>query len=170
MTRRAWLMLAWGILILTIVDGTNVFNIPPYSVNENSQSSSEANYEQEGFDGPVLSILIKLFDSIEGYVDRHETLLIVLSTIAIAGFTATLWRATTGLQDLAAKQAKDMEESLRVAKKSANAAMLQAKAAVAAELPIIGWMDQKLVGYNEFDQPIVDPAPPGTKAKRGSGL
>lgn len=133
MTRRAWLMLAWGILILTIVDGTNFFNIPPYSVNDNSQSSSEASYEHVGFDGPVLSILIKLIDSVEGFVDRHETLFIVLSTIAIAVFTGTLYRATSGLLEAAEQQKSDMRESLRIANASAKAALIQANVLTSSE-------------------------------------
>jgi len=134
MTRRAWLMLAWGILILTIVDGTNFFNIPPYSVNENSQSNSEANYEQEGFDGPVLSILIKLFDSIEGFIDRHDTLLTVLSAFAVAAFTGTLWWVTFGLFTMAKQQAADTRESLDISKVSADAAQ---KSAHVAEVALI---------------------------------
>lgn len=133
MTRRSWLMLTWGILILVIVDGTHFFNIPPYAVNEYSQTNYESNNEQEGFNGPVLSILIKLVDTIEGVVDRHETLFIVLSTIAIAFFTGTLYRATSGLLAAAEQQKSDMRESLRIANASANAALIQANVLTSSE-------------------------------------
>ncbi len=115
-------MLAWGILILTIIDGTNFFGIPPYSVNEICQSDNKTDCEKESFNGPVLSVLTKSFDFIDGIVRRHEPFLIVLSSVAIAIFTGTLWRATTGLQALAVKQAEDMKESLRVANIAAEAA------------------------------------------------
>lgn len=95
----------------------------------------------------------------------YSTVAIAVITFFLALYTAKLWRATVKLgsdaKDAADRQAAELQKSLAIAKESADAAMLQAKAAVAAELPIIGWVDQKLVGYNEFDQPVVDPAPPG---------
>lgn len=122
MTRHAWLILAWGIVALTIVDGAYSVRVHSYATNEYAHHNKENNHNEERLDGPVFTILVNSFDAAERLIDRHEKLLIVLSTIAIAGFTATLWRATTGLQTAAERQITDMQESLRIATTAANAA------------------------------------------------
>jgi hypothetical protein len=101
------------------------------------------------------------FARFEKLIDTHEKLLIVLSTIAIAGFTGTLWYSTSRLQSLAAKQSRDTEEALRISRLTADAAMLQAKAAVATELPMIALAGCKLVAFDDLDRPTVDPVPGG---------
>ena len=134
---RPWLILAGGILILTLVDGGYLVALSSYSANEYAYSNSKTDYEQESTDGPVLSVLINALSSFENFILEHETLLIVISTIAIAGFTGTLWRATTGLFRMAEKQAVDMEKSLKIADDSARAARESADAAVKATMPIL---------------------------------
>ena len=53
-----------------------------------------------------------------------------LATVFVAAFTGTLWWASAGQYDL-------LKQQIAVAKESADAANLSAKAAVAVELPII---------------------------------
>lgn len=121
MNRRAWLILGWGIILLTIVDAGYLFSISSYSTNKYIHSNNEANHNQKRLDGPVLSVLIETFDTIECIIDRHEKLLTILSTIAIAFFTATLWRSTSALESSATQQGNDMRDSIREAGRSATA-------------------------------------------------
>ncbi len=121
MTRLAWLILAWGIVLLTIVDGVYSVRINSYAVNECAYSDKKCNNNSEHLDGPIFTVLIESFDAIEGVIDRHEKLLIVLSTIAIAWFTGTLWRATTDLQAIADRQSEETQDSIIQATRSANA-------------------------------------------------
>lgn len=108
MHRRARLILAFGVLILTVVSGGYLVALSSYS--------------EEYLDGSVLSVLMEAFDTVEHFINRHEKFFIVLSTLAIAGFTGTLWRATTGLLAAAESQKNDMRESLMIAAKSAETA------------------------------------------------
>lgn len=126
MTRRAWLILGWGILILTLVDGFYSVIFPSYTTNEYAHHYKENNHDEERLDGPVLTILIKSFDVIGSFIERHEKVITVLSTVAIAWFTATLWRATTGLQSAAERQISDMKKSLSLAEKQMELAGMQA--------------------------------------------
>jgi len=71
--------------------------------------------------GPTEFSLISYLGTVEDLINAHEKLLVVLATIAIAGFTFTLWRATKGLHAAAGRQAEEMRESLNIAKKSADA-------------------------------------------------
>jgi len=77
-----------------------------------------------------------------------------LLTGAIALFTATLWRATDGLFEMAKKQSQDMQKQLAIA-------LLQTRAAVAAQIPVVGWAGQKLVAYDANFNVTADPAPLG---------
>lgn len=126
MTRRTWLILGWGILILTLVDGFYSVIFPSYTTNEYAHHYKENNHNEERLDGPVLTILIKSFDSIGSFIGRHEKVITVISTVAIAWFTATLWRATTGLQSSAERQISDMRKSLSLAEKQMALAGMQA--------------------------------------------
>jgi hypothetical protein len=119
-------MLAWGIVILVLVDGVMLSFDPQY---EPSQANDKHDNNRQRPDGPVLTILSNLFNATEDIINEHEKLLIVLSTVAIAAFTYTLWRATGGLQRLAKKQATDMRISLGIARDAANASKESAWAA-----------------------------------------
>ena len=134
---RPFLILLWGILLLTIVDGAYLARIQSYSANENIHHNSQNDNNQEKLDGPVFTVFIEGFDAIEGFIERHEKALTVLSAIAVAWFTATLWRATTGMQDLATIQANDMKVSLRIATEAANAARDSADIGVKAVMPVL---------------------------------
>lgn len=128
MTRRAWLILGWGIILLTVVDAGYLSFISSYSGNEYTHNSKETDQDQENFKSPILSVL----SDIEAFINAHETLFIVLSTIAIACFTGTLWRSTSALKASAEKQGEDMQESLRIARESAEAAKKSADITYAA--------------------------------------
>jgi hypothetical protein len=111
-------MLGWGIVLLTVIDGVMLSFDPQY---EPSHASDKNNNDKQSPDGPVFSILIKGLSATETFIGVHEKLLIVISTIAIAAFTGTLYRATSGLLRAAAQQQSDMRESLRIAGISAAA-------------------------------------------------
>lgn len=131
MMPRWLLIILWGVLVLTIVDGGYLVYLSLDFGNEFT------NYEQQGLDGPVLSVLINVLDLVERFVVRHEKFFIILSTIAIAAFTGTLWRATSGLFRMAGKQAEDMKASIAASEKSAQAARDSADAMVNANIPYI---------------------------------
>jgi hypothetical protein len=66
---------------------------------------------------------------------HYHGLLTALSTFAIAAFTWTLWRATSGLLETARIQSADMKASIATAQQSADAARVAAVAAtMSAEL------------------------------------
>src|SRR5467141_1234561 len=63
------------------------------------------------------------------WLDIHRELINVVSTIFIAGFTGTLWWATTRLWRTSKTHAEHTEQSVRVAQRAANAAKSSADAA-----------------------------------------
>src|SRR3990172_4756251 len=160
---RWLLILLSGILVLTIVDGAYLVALSPDSSDKYVHTNNEANHEQQSLNGPVLSVLIDSIGAVERFIERHEKLLIVLATIAIAAFTYTLWRATSGLFEMAEKQSTDIAKSLAIAKKSADAAERQSKAAIAVELPILRIIDLKLAEFDRAGTAIEgkDPVPGG---------
>jgi len=160
---RWLLILLSGILVLTIVDGAYLVALSPDSSDKYVHTNNEANHEQQSLNGPVLSVLIDSIGAVERFIERHEKLLIVLATIAIAAFTYTLWRATSGLFKMAEKQSTDMAKSLAIAQKSADAAERQSKAAIAVELPILRIIDLKLAEFDRAGTAIEgnDPVPGG---------
>ena len=81
--------------------------------------------------------LVNALVDVEHFVDQHEKFLLAIATVAIAIFTYTLWRATRGLQVLAAKQSEDTQTALRIAEQSADAAKASADAAVSASAPFL---------------------------------
>lgn len=105
---RAWLFLLVGVLILVGVDRVYVFNLPSRSVYEKTKKTEIAKAKEQGTHSPVLAFIA----DIEEFIDAHEKFSIVLATIAIAGFTFTLWQATEGLFRIAEQQGKDMKSSL----------------------------------------------------------
>jgi hypothetical protein len=76
-------------------------------------------------------------------LEHWEPAIVGLGTLAIAAFTATLWRATTRLwqttSDAANQQAFDMQSAYSVARRSADAARRSAEAAMltAQRVPIL---------------------------------
>lgn len=115
---RAWLFLLVGALLLVVVDRVYVFNLSAHSAYEKFQKTAKPKAEEHNANSPMFAVVA----DIEEFLEAHEKLFIVLSTIAIAGFTFTLWRATDGLFVMARKQAEDMRQSLSIAKDSADAA------------------------------------------------
>ena len=89
----AWLLLLAGVLILVIVDRLYVFNSPAHSAYDNAQQSENDKAKEGGTESPLLAVI----GDMEVFIDAHEKFFIVLATIAIAGFTFTLWRETDGL-------------------------------------------------------------------------
>lgn len=59
----------------------------------------------------------------------YSAIIIALATVAIAFFTYTLWRATSGLFMVAKEQSRDMKNSIEIAQQAAIAAQQSAKAA-----------------------------------------
>lgn len=113
------------------------------------------------YEGGTFNGFLALLAYLEVAIDAHEKLFIVGSTIAIAVFTGTLYRATSGLLDAAERQKADMRESLEIARKSSDAASLQARTAIAERMPVVAWVGQKLVEFNTEGVAIRDPAAPG---------
>jgi hypothetical protein len=122
MTRRAWLFVVLGFLACIIIDRVYVFNLAPYAVHEKSHRNYESNHDKKHTNSPFLALIIEG----EEFIDTHEKLFIVLSTFAIAIFTATLYRATNGLFKMAENQGIDMKRSLDLAEKQMALAGLQA--------------------------------------------
>lgn len=120
------LIILWGVFILTIVDGGYLVYFSSYSLQEFTTAYDDSQHYQRSLDGPVISFLIEFLDAIERFIERHEKFFIVFSTMAIAAFTATLWRATSGLFRMAERQAEDMKSSLAIAKESTEAAQKSA--------------------------------------------
>jgi hypothetical protein len=125
MNRAIELILALLLVLMLVADRAYVRELSSYPMNEESQYHNKATHNQQKAESPFLSLAA----DIEDFIAVHEKTFIVLSTIAIAWFTGTLWRATTGLQDLAARQAADMKKSLRIAEIAADAAKQNAYAA-----------------------------------------
>ena len=63
------------------------------------------------------------------WIDTNRDLLTVAATIAIAVFTFTLYRATSGMLRVARDQSKDMKDSIVVAQNAAEAAKKSAQVA-----------------------------------------
>jgi hypothetical protein len=87
----------------------SLYKIPEYA--------GDQHYKQETANN-IFALLLRLNE----FFTVFEKLFLVGSTIAIAAFTYTLWRATTGLFIMAQRQSDDMRESLDIAKQSADAA------------------------------------------------
>ena len=116
------------------------------TIYEPAEQNHATNYQPEQLNS-LLSILV----GIERFIVRHEKFFIVLLTFAIAAFTGTLWWVTSGLFSMAKRQANDMRESLDIAKKSADSTALQTRAFVALQIPVVAWVEQKLVNHLAID-------------------
>ena len=77
-------------------------------------------------------------------------------TIVLGLSTIGLWIATKRLSAFAAQQANDMKTSLEIAKESADAAALSAKAAIGVELPVIRADGPELL---DLDKPMPESGP-----------
>lgn len=71
--------------------------------------------------------------SIGELISNYNGIVVALATVAIAFFTYTLWRATSGLFGVAQEQFRDMKTSLAAAQKAADAAEKSANALPAME-------------------------------------
>lgn len=131
--RRTWLITLLGIVLVVVVDRLYVFTVSHYAVNEQADYKNKTAQDKKYLQSPMLSVI----EDVEGFIQAHEKLLIVVATLAIAWFTATLWRATAGLYAIGRNQAKNMHSSLNIARESADAAKSSADAAIKAEMPIL---------------------------------
>src|SRR6266849_1726519 len=122
MTRLAWLLLAWGIIILTVVDGAYLSVVFSHLPHQERQQPNESKQDKERLNGPVVSFLIESLDASERFIEKHEKFFIVLFTGAIAYFTFILWSATDAMQVISNRQLGEMKTSLNIARDSANAA------------------------------------------------
>ena len=145
--RRAWLIFLYGILLILFIDRAYVFQITSYSTNEQTKQAEIHEHNNNGTNSPFLAFIA----DIEGAIDAHEKLFIVLATIAIAWFTATLWDATAGLFFLAKTQAKDMKISLRIADQSANAMEKVANATKNNAVLMQGILSKQMRAYLAVD-------------------
>jgi hypothetical protein len=134
---RPWLVIAWGVLVLTLVDGAYSVVLSSYLPHQEIHSDYKPNEDEHSLDGPIVLVLRQVFHAVERRIDVHEKFLLVLSTVAIAFFTYTLWRATTKLQEAAERQIEDTQKALAIGKQSADAAMLSAQSAISLERPTI---------------------------------
>jgi len=132
--------MAFLLFAILVIDRVYVWEISSYATYEQGQYHKENKNDKYESGGPLLAVIA----DIEEFLEAHEKTLIVLSTVAIALFTGTLWRATTGLQDLAASQSADIKQSLRITEESAKAAQTSADAtkesadaAVKSSMPIL---------------------------------
>jgi len=67
--------------------------------------------------------------SIGELISNYNGIIVALATVAIAFFTYTLWRATSGLFKVAQEQSRDMKASITVAQEATIAAQKAAEAA-----------------------------------------
>lgn len=97
-----------------------------------------------------MSNIVAFFVGVGQFLESNAGTITALSTLIVAAFTVVLAISTRKLW-IEARRSGDTAE------KSANAAMLQARASVAAQLPVVAWGRAKLVEFNAQNQPIRDP-------------
>ena len=130
---RKHLILALGLFAFAIVDRVYTWKIAANLVNSQIHQEHKNNQYAQEANGPFLSFI----SYAEDFIKDHEKALVVVSALAVAFFTFTLWRTTTGLQNLAEQQGADMKASLRVAQETAKAARDSADAAVRSAMPFL---------------------------------
>ncbi|MGA7577689.1 MAG: hypothetical protein ACLQUW_00700 [Desulfobaccales bacterium] len=85
-------------------------------------------------------------------IGELSAIIVAIATVAIAFFTYTLWRATSGLFKVAEEQSRDMKASIAVAEKAAEASMKSAEVAektlVNIQRPWIKIINMRLNGPN----------------------
>lgn len=124
---RWLLIILWGVLVLTAVDGGYLVYLSLFFPNESA--NNVYNNHQQGLVGPVVLTLRSLAIDFLNFVESNDSAITALSTVFIAIFTLTLSLATKGLFAMAERQAEDMRVSLRIAKDSADAAVESTKLA-----------------------------------------
>ena len=148
MSRATELIIAFLLIAILVSDRLYERELSSYAAHGQRQSHKESENSTQESKSPLLLVIA----DVEKTLEVHEKTLIVLSTIAIALFTGTLWRATTGLQDLAAKQSTDMKQSLAIAEKSADAAVKTA-------MPVLYPYVTNMEGLHPLHAPAMDDVP-----------
>lgn len=121
----AWLILIVGVVILLAIDWQLFSIVRSYEISNYSKGSYAHEENYSILKGPTIAFIVSL-----GYfLERHGAGITAISTLVVAFFTATLWRATDGLLGAARRQVADMRESLRIAAESSDAAKKSADAA-----------------------------------------
>ncbi len=147
-----------ALVVWFIGDSSSFQNCVSDGENYNTYHSAK-----EGF--PRLPVTVIYKTCVGKFINDNGSSITALSTIFIAIFTYTLFRATSGLLDAAEQQRADTRESLAIARQTADAATRQSKASVAVELPIVRIVDAKLIEVDENRQAVVgegkDPVPSG---------
>jgi hypothetical protein len=133
----AIILVAWIAVSFVVSEWSDIARGEICEKNEYTQKKECATYEVVPF----------AFIKAGKFLDYHNGLLVAI-------FTGLLWWVSLG-------QFKVLSASTAVAEKAADAAMLQAKAAIAAQLPLVPWIGHKLVEYNALGKPTVDPVTPG---------
>jgi hypothetical protein len=100
--------------------------------------------------------IITAFVILGEFLERHDGAITAIATIAIAAFTGTLWYATKKMMEGGESQMAIAREAAEAAKISADAAMLQAKAAIAAQLPVIELREYNLFSMKNMETNVGD--------------
>jgi hypothetical protein len=126
----------WGGLLFLLVG----FGLAILARNESSsfqkcvsdQAAEQASEKKEEGSAHVLMSLIArapiTFRCTGSFIDENSGTITALATLAIAAFTLTLWRATSGMLSAAGEQSGAMERHIREAANSAKAMQDVAKA------------------------------------------
>lgn len=149
--RRTWL----AILVVSIA----LFNVlwwiettySPLRDSEEYNKSYKPNYKRNPGDDLVRGISL-----IVRGIEAHHDLWLVLETLALVGFTGTLWWSTRRLWQETASHADHLSTTAKAAQTSADAAMLHARAAVAAEVAEMGILYMGLARWPEPPQGVPD--------------
>jgi hypothetical protein len=101
----------------------------------NQQSATNDNYQKHCtlLNGPVVSVLRFVARSMDLFLKEYEKEIIAGFTIVLACSTIGLWLATYRLQKTTRDLAKSGEDQIAVARKGADAALLNAEAVINAE-------------------------------------
>jgi len=86
------------------------------------------------------------------FIERKQGLVTALASIIVAWFTVTLATATADLRDAADQQKIDTRKSLEIAAKAADAADLNARAALRLQMPVIKYVVPELVAMNRPEE------------------
>src|SRR6266446_2913092 len=126
----------WGGLLFLLVG----FGLAIFARNESSsfqkcvsdQAADKASEQKEEGSAHVLMSLVErvsiAFRCTGSFIDENNGTITALATLAIAAFTLTLWRATSGMLNAAGEQSGAMERHISEAAKSAKAMQGIAKA------------------------------------------
>jgi len=160
--RRHWMSVSLALIVgLSEVAILAQAPVDRTDKNEAAQDASEAQHSSRQIPPlafawvPIRDRLVAAFYVNLRFIDRYHDTLNAVSTLAVAIFTATLWRTTKGLFDAGERQIRLIEgnakvqdavtrESLRIAGinaeaalKAAEAAERQTHAAINSDVPVI---------------------------------